>query len=94
MRSLEEAINRQIQRIVVLPLHGASFTWETVDAAIAFIDKYSEADPAPKPLAKYEIQIRYDNDDSIRGEFVDKKGAISFLRTYQPPLRPAPGAVT
>ena len=89
MRSLEEAIKRQINRVVVLPLHGTPFTWETVDAAIGFIEAYSETDHAPKPVAKYEIQIRYDNNDSMRGEFVDKEGAVAFLRTYLPPLRPA-----
>ena len=94
MHHLEEAITRQIGRILVLPLHGAPFTWETVDAAIAFVEGYSETDASPKPVAKYEIQIRYNNGDSIKGEFVDRDGAVAFLRTYQPPLRPAPDAVT
>ena len=66
----------QINRVVVLPLHGTPFTWETVDAAIGFIEAYSETDPVPKPVARYEIQIRYDNNDSIRGEFVEKEGAV------------------
>ncbi len=80
-----EAIGkRRINRVVVLPLHGTPFTWETVDAAIGFIEAYSETDHAPKPVARYEIQIRYDNDDSIRGEFVNKEGAVSFLRTSAP----------
>jgi hypothetical protein len=86
---LEEAITRQIDRVVVLPLHGASLTWESVDAAISFIETYNEKDEAVKPLAKFEIQIRYNNGDSIKGEFVDKDGAAAFLRTYQSPLRPA-----
>ena len=43
-----------------------------------------------KPVAKYEIQIRYNNGDSIKGEFVEKEGAVAFLRTYQPLLRPCP----
>ena len=92
IRHLKEAITRQINRIVILPLHGTPFTWDSVDAAIMFIEGYSETDASLKPVAKYEIQIRYNNGDSIKGEFVDKAGAVSFLRTYQPPLRPAPGA--
>jgi hypothetical protein len=89
MLLLEEAVTRQIDRVVVLPLHGASLTWESVDAAISFIETYIETDEAIKPLAKFEIQIRYNNGDSIKGEFVDKDGAAAFLRTYQSPLRPA-----
>ena len=94
MHHLEEAITRQINRIIVLPLHGTPFTWETVDSAITFVEDYLETDALPKPVAKYEIQIRYNNADSIKGEFVDKKGAVAFLFTYQPPLRPVPGTVT
>jgi hypothetical protein len=90
MLLLEEAITRQIDRVVVLPLHGASFTWESVEAAISFIETYNETDEAVKPIARFEIQIRYNNGDSIKGEFVDKDGAAAFLRTYQSPLRPAP----
>ena len=89
-RLLEEAITRQINRVVVLPLHGTPLTWESVDAAISFIETYSETDASIKPIAKYEIQIRYNNGDSIKGEFVDKAGAVAFLRAYQPPLRPSP----
>jgi hypothetical protein len=88
MQSLELAVTRTIKAVVVLPLHGAPFAWESVDAAIRFIEGYAEQDAAPKPVAKYEIQIRYNNGDSIRGEFVAKEGALTFLRSYQPPLRP------
>ena len=90
MLLLEDAITRQIDRVVVLPLHGASLTWESVDAAISFIETYNQMDKVVKPLARFEIQIRYNNGDSIKGEFVDKDGAAAFLRTYQSPLRPAP----
>ncbi len=89
MEALELAITRQVDRVVVLPLHGTSFTWETVDAALSFIANYDEPDSANKPLAKYEIQIQFNNGDSIKGEFLDAERAIAFLRTYQPPLRPA-----
>ena len=94
MHHLGEAITRQIDRVIVLPLHGTPITWETVDAAITFVEGYSETDASSKPVAKYEIQIRYNNNDSIKGEFVHKDGAVAFLRTYQPPLRPAPDAAT
>lgn len=89
MDELRETINRQIRQIVVLPLHGTSATWESVDAAIDFVTAYSEKDRAVRPVARYEVEIRYSNGDSIRGAFVDKQGAVEFLRMYQPPLRPA-----
>ena len=94
MHHLEEAIIRQINRIIVLPLHGSPITWETIDAAISFVEGYSETNSSPIPVARYEVQIRYNNGDSIKGEFVDKQGVVAFLRTYQPPLRPAPDAAS
>ena len=94
MHHLEEAITRQINRVIVLPLHGAPFPWDTVDDAIRFVEGYSEMGTASKLIAKYEIQIRYDNGDSIEGEFVDKDRAVAFLRTYLPSLRPTPDSVT
>ena len=92
IRLLKESITRQVNRVVVLPLHGGSVVWDTVDSAIHFIESYNKTDIIIKPVAKYEIQIRYNNGDSIKGEFVNKEGAVSFLRTYQPPLWPAPDA--
>ena len=89
MHLLEEAITRQINRIVVLPLHGSPLSWETVDAAISFVEGYAETVASPLPVAKYEIQIRYNNGDSIKGEFADKEGVVAFLGTYRSPLRPA-----
>lgn len=79
---------RQIKLIRVLPLHGLALEVDSVDKAIAFVESYKETDPNPKPVAKYEIQIRYDNEDEIRGNFVKKDDALSFLRSYVPPLLP------
>ena len=94
MHHLEEAIIRQINRIIVLPLHGSPITWETIDAAISFVEGYSETNSSLIPVARYEVQIRYNNGDSIKGEFVDKQGVVAFLRTYQSPLRSAPDAMS
>ena len=86
IRALELTITRQVDRVVVLPLHGSPYTWESVDAAVAFIAGYDETDSGLKPVAKYEIQVRYNNGDSVKGDFVDKASAVSFLRSYLPPL--------
>lgn len=88
--ALRQTIIRQIRQIIILPLHGSSATWDSIDAAIEFVTEYSENDRTAKPVARYEIEIRYNNGDSIRGAFIDKKGAVEFLRTYQPLLRPVP----
>lgn len=83
MAALEKVVSRQIERITVLPLHGVSIDLPTVNEAIKFIESYKEK-AGELPIERYEIRVRYNNDDSIEGSFRDKADAISFLRTYQP----------
>ncbi|MHB1156599.1 MAG: DNA methylase [Phycisphaerales bacterium] len=79
--ALTVSISRRIQSIVVLPLHGHSEELPTLDQAIAFLTGYDDHD-GPKPIQRYEIQIRYSNGDSIEGRFADKQEAIRFLKSY------------
>ena len=37
------------------------------------------------PITRYEVEIRYNNGDTIKGQFIDKEGAIEFLQSYQRP---------
>lgn len=85
---LEAAILRQIKMIRVLPLHGSALEIDALDMAIAFVESYQEDDTAPKPFAKFEIIISYDNNDEIKGNFHKKADALDFLRSYLPPLTP------
>lgn len=83
MASLTEAVSRQIQAIIVLPLHGKMYEAKTIDEAVAVLEAYDEA-RAPARFERYEIHIRFNNGNEIIGKFNDKPGAIDFLRTYQP----------
>ncbi len=83
MQTLEQAVKRQIESIIVLPLHGSMKEVSTVEDAILFINGYDEQGTA-KPVDRYEIQIRYNNGNRIDGKFNDKKSAVSFLLEYVP----------
>jgi hypothetical protein len=83
MAALEKVVLRQIERIVILPLHGGSTELATVDEAIKFIKDYNEM-TCNKPLKRYEIQVRYNNGNVIEGKFKDKASAVEFLQAYQP----------
>jgi hypothetical protein len=37
-------------------------------------------------VERYEVEVRYNNGDEVRGQFRDKSAAIEFLRGYQPVL--------
>ena len=89
MERLERAVTRRIALVRVLPLHGTPVEWRSVDEAIAFIEQYTVTG-GPKPVARYEVEIRYNNGDRIETQFADKEDAIDFLRGYLPEaLRPA-----
>ena len=85
IEKLQNAVNRYITRIIILPLHGSSLRCDTVDQAIKFIEEYNE-DDGKKPVVKYEIEIRYSNQDTIKGEFTTKEEAVRFLNSYQSPF--------
>lgn len=81
--SLAIAASRQIERIIVLPLHGLGHEVTTIGEAIEFIENYCEAANVDN-FDRYEIQVRYNNGNKIDATFGNKDGAIEFLRIYQP----------
>ena len=82
MASLEDAVIRRVERIMVLPLHGNSFEVFTAQEAMLAIRDYSE-DSATVGFERYEIQISFTNVNEITGRFKDKGSAIEFLNAYQ-----------
>ncbi|MDY3562882.1 hypothetical protein R5W23_004363 [Gemmata sp. JC673] len=88
MEKLEKAVTRQIEVIRVLPLHGIAVEATTVEGAIETIEGYDETTPAAKPVARYEIQIKYNNGDSINAVYASKEDAIAFLRSFMPAVLP------
>lgn len=80
--ALAVVILRRIERILLFALHGAPHVTTTIHDAIHFIESYQD-DGRPKPIDRYEIQVRYSNGDLISGTFRDKNGAIEFLRTCE-----------
>lgn len=81
--ALERTVLRQIERVVILALHGVAHEATTIDDAIAFVADYEDG-AWQKAIEKYEIEVRYNTGDRIAGSFRDKTNAIEFLRSYQP----------
>lgn len=77
---LQATLDRQIDRIILIPLHGQQSEFTTVGDAITFVTNYSEDIMRDGSFRKYEIIIRYSNNDKIDASFGDKEKAISFLR--------------
>jgi hypothetical protein len=83
LESLATSVLRQIERIIVLALHGETHEVTTIDEAISFISNYSIQSIA-KPLRRFEVEVRYNNGNVIAGRFGDQESAIGFLRGFQP----------
>ncbi|MEX2092787.1 MAG: hypothetical protein WD971_08930 [Pirellulales bacterium] len=83
LESLATAVLRQIERIIVLALHGEIHEVTTVDDAISFISSYP-IQSTSKPLHRFEVEVRYNNGNVIAGRFGDQESAIGFLRGFQP----------
>lgn len=77
------SVNRKIEFVFVLPLRGITQKLESIDDAVQFILAFDE-DVSIGQFEKYELNIRYNNADEIRGTFRAKQTAVEFLLQLDP----------
>jgi hypothetical protein len=77
--SLRRTLDRRVDRILVLPLHGGQNEFRAIADAARFIEAYNEAQGSGA-FRKYEIIVRYTNGDAIDASFQDKATALKFLK--------------
>lgn len=77
---LQATLDRQIEQIILIPLHGQQSEFASVKEAIAFVTSYREDALRDGNFRKYEIIVRYTNNDKIDASFQDKEKAVAFLR--------------
>lgn len=76
---LEMTLERRIERVLVITLHGARCEVVTVDEAVKYVEEYDEAGTTDK-FVRYEVTVCYSNGDEVRGAFKAKIEAVRFLR--------------
>ncbi len=64
----------------IATLHGGVFEAASLEDAIRCVENYEESKPGIG-FVRYEISVRYSNDDRVDVSFQDKQTAIAFLRT-------------
>jgi len=84
MAELEATVTRQVALVRIMSVHGLLVEKVSVEEAVAFIQEYRE-EPSSQPFARYEIEVLYNNQNKINGQFQDKASAVLFLRDYAPP---------
>ena len=82
MDKLQKSVERQITSVRIVPLHGDGIDCPTIAKAIEFIKSY-DGKSTSAALVKYEVQIRYDNNDKIDAQFRDQDAVINFLERYK-----------
>lgn len=76
---LQATLDRQVEQIILIPLHGQQNEFGTIHEAITFVKNYQEHALRDGGFRKYEIIVRYSNSDKIEASFQDKEKAIGFL---------------
>lgn len=77
---LINALDRQIQQIVIAPLYGINNTFNTIDEAVEYLNEFdSDNKNEDISFTKLYIQVRYSNGDNISGDFSTSENATSFL---------------
>ena len=84
--NLRTCLNRRVEYIFVLTLSGTSRRFDSIEDAVRFVSEHDQAVP-DSDFVRYELNIRYSNEDEVRGTFREKERAIEFLRSFE--RRPA-----
>lgn len=79
-KELESTLDRQIDVVILIPLHGQQSEFATISEAINFVEAYQEDRVESAKFRKYEVIVRYNNNDKIDATFQDKAKAINFLK--------------
>ncbi|MBU4443973.1 DNA methylase [bacterium] len=81
LQDLKDAVQRQVKEIFILPLHGNQTKLDNVQDAIEYITQYRNLKKSIT-FVKYEILLKFNNNDRIEASFQNKETAISFLKQF------------
>jgi hypothetical protein len=76
---LQSTLDRQIEKVILIPLYGKQNEFAMVSDAIAFVTNYQEVAQQGGFFRKFELIVQYSNNDKIEASFRDKENAINFL---------------
>jgi hypothetical protein len=77
---LRSVLDRKIEQITVIPLHGEQSDFSRVEDAVTFIRSYDEARSRGEVFREYEVIVKYVNGDRIEATFKDKQKTLCFLK--------------
>lgn len=78
---LTAMVVRTVTRVMLLPLYGGATYYESAEDAIAAIESYQPPETLPE-WVRWEVRVRFSNDDRIEAEFAEADRAVDFLRSF------------
>jgi len=78
-KELQSILDRKVDRVIVIPLHGHQSEFTSIKGAVSFIRGYDEVAPQHGVFREYEVIVRYSNGDKIEAVFKDKQQTLGFL---------------
>jgi DNA methylase len=82
MDTLRNCLERYIAKIILIPLFGARYEFESIDDALTELNKLDIAHPSGE-FERFEVIIDYSNNDTIRATFQNKTLLADFLRKLE-----------
>lgn len=80
--TLRLCLSRRVKYIFILTLSGTSHRFDSIKDAVRFVSEHDQSAPV-SDFVRYELNIRYSNEDEVRGTFQRKERAIEFLRSFE-----------
>jgi 16S rRNA G966 N2-methylase RsmD len=82
MDTLRNCLERYIAKIILIPLFGASYEFESIDDALTELNTLDIDNPSGE-FKRFEVIIDYSNNDAIRATFQNKTLLADFLRKLE-----------
>jgi len=82
METLRNCLERYISNIVLIPLFGKRYEFDSIDDAISRLDTLKIDSPFGE-FEKFEVIVDYNNSDTIRATFQNKNLLTDFLRKLE-----------
>ena len=79
LADLERVLDRIIDKLIIVPLYGNEYEFESITDAINFIQDFIGEGNIGE-FRTFEIVVRYSNGDSIDASFNTKEEVNRFLR--------------
>lgn len=82
MDTLRNCLERYITKIILIPLFGVRYEFESIDVALTNLDTVDIDNPGGE-FERFEVIVDYNNGDTIRATFQNKTLLADFLKKLE-----------